>query len=43
MQYVVFGAAIVAGMVVSGDRVAAVLGRGLRPVRPARREAPAGG
>ena len=31
MQYVVFGAAILAGMVVSGDRVAAVLGRGLRP------------
>jgi hypothetical protein len=31
MQYVVFGAAIVAGMVVSGDRLAALLGRGLRP------------
>jgi ribose transport system permease protein len=31
MQYVVFGAAIVAGMVVSGDRVAVVLGRWLRP------------
>jgi ribose/xylose/arabinose/galactoside ABC-type transport system permease subunit len=31
MQYVVFGAAIVAGMVVSGDRVALVLGRWLRP------------
>jgi ribose transport system permease protein len=30
MQFVVFGAAIVAGMVVSGDRVAALLGRGLR-------------
>jgi ribose transport system permease protein len=27
MQYVVFGAAILAGMVVSGDRIAAVLGR----------------
>ena len=43
MQYVVFGAAIIAGMVVSGDRVAAVLGRGLRPVAPAPREAKAGG
>ena len=31
MQYVVFGAAILAGMVVSGDRVAAVLGRLQRP------------
>jgi len=36
MQYIVFGAAIIAGMVVSGDRVAAVLGRGLRPGRPHR-------
>ena len=35
MQYVVFGAAIIAGMVVSGDRVAAVLGRGLRLVTAA--------
>jgi ribose transport system permease protein len=43
MQYVVFGAAIIAGMVVSGDRVAAVLGRGLRPTAPAPREARAGG
>lgn len=34
MQYVVFGAAIVAGMLVSGDRVAALLGRWLRPVKP---------
>ena len=31
MQYVVFGGAIVAGMVVSGDRVAVLLGRRLRP------------
>jgi ribose transport system permease protein len=31
MQFVVFGAAIVAGMVISGDRVAAALGRLLRP------------
>jgi ribose transport system permease protein len=43
MQYVVFGAAIIAGMVVSGDRVAAVIGRGLRPSTPAPREASAGG
>jgi ribose transport system permease protein len=43
MQYIVFGAAIVAGMVVSGDRVAAVIGRGLRPIAPAPREAGAGG
>lgn len=34
MQYVVFGAAIVAGMLVSGDRVASLLGRWLRPVKP---------
>jgi ribose transport system permease protein len=34
MQYVVFGAAIIAGMVVSGDRVAAVLGRVLRLMSP---------
>jgi hypothetical protein len=31
MQYVVFGAAILAGMVVSGDRLTAVLGGLLRP------------
>jgi ribose transport system permease protein len=43
MQYVVFGAAIIAGMVVSGDRLAAVLGRGLRPVKPSPRTAGAGG
>ena len=41
MQYVVFGAAIIAGMVVSGDRVAAVLSRGLRPAKPPPREAAA--
>ena len=34
MQYVVFGIAIIAGMVVSGDRVADVLGRGLRFLTP---------
>jgi ribose transport system permease protein len=43
MQYVVFGAAIIAGMVVSGDRVAAVLGRGLRPMKPPPHEATAEG
>ena len=32
MQYVVFGAAILVGMLVSGDRVAAILGRVLRPM-----------
>jgi ribose transport system permease protein len=42
MQYVVFGAAIIAGMVVSGDRLAAVLGRGLRPAKRTRREASVG-
>jgi hypothetical protein len=34
MQYVVFGAAIIAGMLISGDRVAVLLGRWLRPVTP---------
>ncbi len=43
MQYIVFGAAIIAGMVVSGDRVAAVLGRGLRPAKPPPRTAEADG
>jgi ribose transport system permease protein len=42
MQYVVFGAAIIAGMVASGDRVAAVLGRVLRPVKPPPQTASAG-
>lgn len=32
LQYVVFGAAIIAGMMVSGDRVASLLGRVLRPI-----------
>ena len=36
MQFIVFGAAIIVGMLVSGDRVATLLGRLLRPV-----EAPA--
>lgn len=39
MQYVVFGAAILAGMVVSGDRVSVVLGRGLRVLSPLPRRA----
>jgi ribose transport system permease protein len=34
MQFVVFGAAILVGMLVSGDRVAALLGRVLRPPDP---------
>ena len=39
MQYVVFGAAILAGMLVSGDRVALLLGRWLRPATPPPRPA----
>ena len=39
MQYIVFGGAIVAGMIVSGDRVALLLGRWLRPVTPPPRAA----
>jgi hypothetical protein len=38
MQYVVFGAAIIVGMLVSGDRVASLLGRTLRPVEPPARD-----
>jgi ribose transport system permease protein len=34
MQFVVFGAAIIVGMLVSGDRVATLLGRLLRPGEP---------
>ena len=37
MQYIVFGGAIIVGMLISGDRLASVLGRLLRPV-----DAPAG-
>ena len=46
MQYVVFGAAIIAGMVISGDRFAAALGHGLRlfnPPPPAAEAGAAGG
>jgi hypothetical protein len=32
MQFIVFGAAIIVGMMVSGDRVASLLGRVLRPI-----------
>ncbi len=32
MQFVVFGAAIIVGMLISGDRVASLLGRVLRPI-----------
>jgi ribose transport system permease protein len=39
MQYVVFGIAIIAGMVVSGDRVAAILAWVLRLVTPTARAA----
>jgi ribose transport system permease protein len=40
MQFVVFGAAIIVGMLVSGDRVAALLGRLLRPQEPGRADRP---
>ena len=32
MQYIVFGAAIIIGMLISGDRIASFLGRALRPI-----------
>jgi len=32
MQFIVFGAAIIVGMLISGDRIASLLGRALRPV-----------
>jgi len=41
MQYVVFGAAILVGMVISGDRFASLLGRVLRPIE-ARSAGPVG-
>ena len=37
MQFIVFGAAILVGMLISGDRVAAILGRVLRPTDQAPR------
>jgi ribose transport system permease protein len=39
MQYVVFGGAILVGMVISGDRVASLLGWWIRPTRTAPRAA----
>jgi len=42
MQYVVFGIAIIAGMVVSGDRLAAAIAWGLRIVSPPTRAAGGG-
>jgi ribose transport system permease protein len=38
MQFVVFGAAIIVGMLISGDRVASLLGRVLRPREPPARD-----
>jgi len=38
IQYIVFGAAIIVGMLVSGDRVASLLGRALRPIEAARNQ-----
>jgi ribose transport system permease protein len=38
MQFVVFGGAIIVGMLVSGDRVASLLGRVLRPKEPPARD-----
>jgi ribose transport system permease protein len=32
MQYIVFGAAIIVGMLISGDRIASLLGRVLKPI-----------
>jgi ribose transport system permease protein len=36
LQYIVFGAAIIVGMLISGDRVAALLGRLMRPADASR-------
>jgi ribose transport system permease protein len=41
MQFVVFGAAIIVGMLISGDRIASLLGRLLRPRASPTRAAPA--
>ena len=38
LQYIVFGAAIIVGMLISGDRVAALLGRLMRPADEPRRQ-----
>jgi ribose transport system permease protein len=42
MQFVVFGAAIIVGMLVSGDRVAGLLGRLLRPGEQQQQQPPNG-
>jgi ribose transport system permease protein len=42
LQYIVFGAAIIAGMLISGDRVASLLGRLLRPVEATSPQPPTG-
>ncbi len=36
LQFIVFGVAIIVGMLISGDRVAALLGRVLRPIEASR-------
>jgi ribose transport system permease protein len=36
LQFIAFGAAIIVGMLISGDRVAALLGRVLRPPEPSK-------
>ena len=41
MQFIVFGAAIIVGMLISGDRIASLLGRLLRPRSAPTRIAPA--
>jgi ribose transport system permease protein len=38
LQYIVFGAAIIAGMLISGDRLAGLLGRALRPSEASSRQ-----
>ena len=42
LQYIVFGAAIIAGMLISGDRVASLLGRLLRPAEATSPQPPTG-
>jgi hypothetical protein len=42
MQYVVFGGAILVGMVISGDRVASLLGWWMKPTRTSPRVATGG-
>jgi ribose transport system permease protein len=42
LQYIVFGAAIITGMLISGDRMASLLGRLLRPVEATSPQPPTG-